>query len=551
MEKAEKQNILIVDDRPENLMALETLLESPDLNIIKAASGNEALSAMLERDLALVLLDVQMPEMDGFETAELMRGSDRTRDIPIIFVTAISKEKRHVFKGYDAGAVDYIFKPLDPHILKSKVRVLLELQKQKMELKQTNETLQGAVDALKNANKKIMMHQKSAIQEERFKVLLELAGATAHELNQPLMYLLGNIEILGMDEIPPEKQANCLLEIKAAGERISAIVKKIQTVRHDKTLSYAGKTPIINIHQKIKILLLEDFDEDFNRIKNVLERNEQVELVRGGAVEEAMGILDENPVDIIFLDASLPGEGAIEFIKRMGKEDVETPVVVITDRENAPPSGRMLREGGRVCLSRDKVDEDSLFRVIFHALEKVRLGNVVKEARQRLNRLSFQDPLTKVYGQRFFDQALEREAKKSRQGETVVSICLVHLDQLGRINDLHGRPAGERVLFEMARVLEGAVRERDLVCRRGEESFTLIFPETRIEEARAICERIREMASIYPFQYNSSRFQITLSMGVASFGPSEEPSPARLTERAETALQQAIETGKNNMIALG
>jgi response regulator RpfG family c-di-GMP phosphodiesterase len=127
----EKVNILLVDDRPENLFAMESLLASPELNIVKAASGNEALGLMLEYDFALVLLDVQMPGMDGFETAGLMQGTEKTRHVPIIFVTAISTEQQHVFKGYESGAVDYLFKPIEPEFLKSKVRVFCELYRQK------------------------------------------------------------------------------------------------------------------------------------------------------------------------------------------------------------------------------------------------------------------------------------------------------------------------------------------------------------------------------------------------------------------------------------
>lgn len=131
MFKMKNANILIVDDRPENLLVLEGLLENMECNIVKATSGNEALSLMLDYDFAVVLLDVQMPEMDGFETAELMRGSEKTRYIPILFVTAISKEQKCIFKGYEVGAVDYLFKPIEPIILQSKVRVFLELYNQK------------------------------------------------------------------------------------------------------------------------------------------------------------------------------------------------------------------------------------------------------------------------------------------------------------------------------------------------------------------------------------------------------------------------------------
>ncbi|GFP74181.1 GGDEF domain-containing response regulator [Clostridium fungisolvens] len=131
MSNKDKMNILIVDDRYDNLLVLESLLEHMDCNIIKATSGNEALSLMFDYDFALVLLDVQMPNMDGFETAELMRGNSKTRYVPIIFVTAISKEPSCIFAGYEKGAVDYLFKPIEPVILQSKVNVFLELYNQK------------------------------------------------------------------------------------------------------------------------------------------------------------------------------------------------------------------------------------------------------------------------------------------------------------------------------------------------------------------------------------------------------------------------------------
>lgn len=134
-------HILAVDDRVENLVALESLLDEPDWKVVRATSGNDALAAVLEQDFALVLLDVQMPEMNGFETAQLMRAHPKTRRLPIIFVTAISREQKYVFEGYESGAVDYIAKPIDPLILKSKVRVFAELYRQRCALEEANREL--------------------------------------------------------------------------------------------------------------------------------------------------------------------------------------------------------------------------------------------------------------------------------------------------------------------------------------------------------------------------------------------------------------------------
>jgi diguanylate cyclase (GGDEF)-like protein len=137
----EQSKILIVDDRPENLLALELLFEEIPCEIFKALSGNEALGHLVNHDFAMVLLDVQMPDMDGFETAELMRGNKKTSHVPIIFVTAISKEQRHVFQGYKSGAVDYLFKPFEPEILLNKVSVFLELYRYRRGLEEAQEEL--------------------------------------------------------------------------------------------------------------------------------------------------------------------------------------------------------------------------------------------------------------------------------------------------------------------------------------------------------------------------------------------------------------------------
>jgi CheY-like chemotaxis protein len=122
-----KCNILLVDDRPENLLALEAVLAPLNQNLVSAESGEEALRHLLEQEFALVLMDVQMPGMDGFETALQIRERAKTKDIPIIFITAISQEPHHALRGYSTGAVDYLFKPFDPWALRTKVGIFTQL----------------------------------------------------------------------------------------------------------------------------------------------------------------------------------------------------------------------------------------------------------------------------------------------------------------------------------------------------------------------------------------------------------------------------------------
>ncbi len=158
-----KTNILIVDDDLINLLIMEKMLEKLDLNIVKAGSGIEALDLVEKYDFALVLLDAQMPEMDGFETAKNIRSSKKNKELPIIIVSAVSKAKHFIVKGYEAGAVDYLLKPIDQLLLKSKVRVFCELHEQKnllqennVELAHLNEQLQQEISKRKEAEQELL-----------------------------------------------------------------------------------------------------------------------------------------------------------------------------------------------------------------------------------------------------------------------------------------------------------------------------------------------------------------------------------------------------------
>lgn len=217
IDEPKKFNILLVDDRPENLITLEGILESPEISIFKAYSGNEALSLMFETDFALVLLDVQMPVMDGFETAEIMRSSERTRNVPIIFVTAISTERKHIFKGYEKGAVDYLYKPLDLEILKSKIKAYIEFFKHKEELLEASAKLEKTIEELNNAR---------VIAEDATKAKSSFLANMSHEIRTPLNGIIGMAELILMDELP-DIQRDRLIDLRNSSETLLEIINEI------------------------------------------------------------------------------------------------------------------------------------------------------------------------------------------------------------------------------------------------------------------------------------------------------------------------------------
>jgi two-component system sensor histidine kinase/response regulator len=191
---------LLVDDRDENLLALTALLERDDVEVLQAKSGPEALELLLVHDVALALLDVQMPDMDGFELAELMRGSARTRDVPLIFVTAGARDQHRIFKGYETGAVDFLYKPIDPYILRNKADVFFQLHRQKQQL---------AHD----------LHERT----ETLRLNEMFMAVLGHDLRNPLSAIVTSAAVLQRSSDEGTKRAAD--RIRSSGRRMSRMIE--------------------------------------------------------------------------------------------------------------------------------------------------------------------------------------------------------------------------------------------------------------------------------------------------------------------------------------
>lgn len=184
MSLQDPSKLLIVDDLPENLRALDALIRGEGRLVYQASSGEEALALMLEHDFALAILDVQMPGMDGFELAELMRGTERTRAIPIVFVSAAGRELNYAFKGYETGAVDFLYKPLDSDAVRSKVNVFVTLDQQRRQMQR-----QMAAIERSRQEQETLLRELNQTQEELQRSLRmrdEFMSLVAHELRTPL-----------------------------------------------------------------------------------------------------------------------------------------------------------------------------------------------------------------------------------------------------------------------------------------------------------------------------------------------------------------------------
>jgi signal transduction histidine kinase len=261
-------NILLVDDRPENLLALEALLQPLGYRLVKARSGQEALRCVLQYDFAVILLDVQMPNIDGFETAELIRRRELSRSTPIIFLTAVSTSELHIARGYLAGAVDYLLKPFLPEILLAKVAIFVDLYAKTVEVRQQAKHLQATIGTLEHeiaererveadlrqvrdgleqrvrertiglaaANQALRAEiaerkrlEAQLIQSQKMESIGRLAGGVAHDFNNLLMAISGYAE-LAADSLPADHTAHDdLREIRKAAGRAGGLTQQLLT----------------------------------------------------------------------------------------------------------------------------------------------------------------------------------------------------------------------------------------------------------------------------------------------------------------------------------
>lgn len=248
----DRMNVLLVDDQPDGLLALDAILSPLGQNLVKARSGREALRLLLQRDFAVVLLDVVMPDLDGFETAELIRSRDRSRDTPIIFLTALSRSETPLFRAYSVGAVDYIYKPIEPEILRSKVAAFVDLARKTELVRRQADALR---DVLQREHERELaeVRARAELAEERTRLLEDLAlknaqleqarasaerdsesksrflAAVSHELRTPLNSVIGFSGLLMQqlhDPLSP-KQEDYVRNVLENGRHLLRVVNDL------------------------------------------------------------------------------------------------------------------------------------------------------------------------------------------------------------------------------------------------------------------------------------------------------------------------------------
>ena len=324
MMPAARPTVLVVDDIEGNLIAVEALLADLDCEVVLARSGNHALHALLKQEFALVLLDVQMPEMDGFEVARHVRQNRATRDIPLLFLTAAHDSEEGVLRGYGTGAVDFLFKPIDSVILRSKVRVFLDLYRTRSEIAAQKRALETTHAELEGTYRELKAAQSQLIQSAKMASLGELVAGIAHEINNPLAFAISHLDTAqkSLAHVEAEhgtsfseasthhfgRASNRLHEMSVGLQRIRELVIKLRTFsRLDE-----GERKRVNVRECIESVLM--------ILKHRMKDRILVELSLGAPdeIECFPGLLNQALLNLLANSIeAIAGEGRIAIVTNL------------------------------------------------------------------------------------------------------------------------------------------------------------------------------------------------------------------------------------------
>jgi len=556
---------LLIEDDPYIAKLIRRMLDKVrdiSFDLVHADSLSSGLEQLEDGHFVIILLDLGLPDSSGIKT--LNKVYAKVSDIPIIVFTGQDDETLGV-NAVNAGAEDYLVKGnTDSKSLVRAIRYAVGRHQVKEALKDTAANLKRTVEELKKANKKIVNQQKSVIEEERLKVLLQLSGATAHELNQPLTVIMDNVELMRLERKIPEKLQKHMQGIEVAGQKIFEIIKRIQTIPQENIDIDDSDNSTEALDKKISIMSVEESDADFKKISNCLKTFIQLDLTRSKNIKEALSLLNNSPVDLVLSEYFLSDGSGLDILKSLSDSKLEMPVVIIAGQGNETIASEVIDAGAYDYLPKNKISKKSLFRSITNTVEKFGLEKEIKLAKGKLAdmssleremkraqiqlaEMSTRDELTGLYNRRYFIESLERELARAKRYKRNLGFCMIDLDRFKDVNDTYGHLAGDMVLSTIGSMFDEHFRQGDLICRYGGEEFAVILQDTSLKSATAVCERLRKKVSSHRFKYDASDFSISISIGIALYNNLVQWSPVELVSAADQALYQAKKEGRNRV----
>ncbi len=556
--KIQKPKVLIVDDNLNNRKAMSHLLARLNCQTITASSGNEALSLCIEHDFALVLLDVDMPEMDGYEMANLLKEEPSTQHFPIIYVTATFHDQEHMIMGYEAGAVDYLYKPVNEVVLLSKVSVFIELyNNRQLAHRELERSESMRIVSAENENR-----FRGALVDAPIPVMLHAEDGQVILLNRVWTQLTG----YSKQDIPT---VNAWL-LKAYGaENLELMKKVVQGLfentqwrsREQKIRTREGKTLIWVFTSSLVAPLTDGRQLMMSMASDITERKqfeEQLQLANLVYENSSEGMMITDPdgriVSVNPAFTTMLGYRGQEVIGqfpryfRSGRHDKAFYQAMWHDLNskgfwqgeiwNKRKNGEHIAEWltiNTICSE----DGSILKRVgLFSDITKK------KQDEEIIWRQANFDSLTGLANRRMFQERLEIEIKESQREEFPFALIFLDLDEFKAVNDMFGHDMGDELLKQAALRLLDCVRVTDVVCRLGGDEFTIIITRlNRSISVERVAQGIIDSLST-PFLLGEHVAHVSASVGITIF-PDDANDIDRLLKNADHAMYAAKNKGRH------
>lgn len=584
--------ILVVEDHPLNMKLVRSLLQISGYQVLEAEDAETAIQMASSLQPDLILMDIQLPGMDGLEATRIIKSRKESENIPVVALTSYAMPGDEE-KARESLCSGYITKPIDTRKFIATIQQFLDLRPATNEPEPAKGSSSKPRILIVDDDPLNIKLLKAKLPADRFETLSASNGPMAIQKvlrDVPDLVLL-DIMMPGMDgfsvsrwikgnpateEIPIilitalEGSENKIKGLEAGADeflnkpvnsiellaRINSLLRLKQyrerlLLRHRSDQSFFGSAPEQKNREAVsalqKLLLVDDNGKDLQILRSCLAL-EPYQIEQVGTGEAALDRIRKEPFDLILLDVLLPGIDGYEVCRQLKamKHTREVQVVLITCLSELEDKIKGIELGADDYLMKP-INARELKARVKVLLNKKRCLDELRDEYEKTLNLSIYDGLTGLFNQTYFNKFIEQELKRATRQNYPVSLILLDIDNFKQINDSLGHQAGDQILAELGALIKNNIREVDFPARYGGDEFVLVLPYSAEEETVSIARRLLKSVQSRPDGQGNlaNPGKLTLSMGIA-FSPQQGTTPSELIRNADLALYQAKRSGKDH-----